>query len=84
MVGFVVGFGDEGVSRKGSGLTLGGVARGGGGGLVSVGSSAFRESALGEATARAVDALAGELAERRGRFARQERCAGGARVCDDG
>ena len=54
----------EGVSRKGAGVTLGGIARGAGG-IVSVGSGAFRESALGEATDRAVAELAARIAERR-------------------
>lgn len=54
----------EGVSHKGSGLTLGAIAKGTGG-IVSVGSSAFRESALGEATERAVAQLAERLTERR-------------------
>lgn len=55
----------QGISRKGSGVTLGAIVRGGGG-IFSVGSSAFRESALGEATGRAVEELAGKLVERRG------------------
>ena len=50
----------EGVSHRGSGLTLGAIARGGGG-VVLLGSSAFRESALGEATERAVADLAERL-----------------------
>ena len=54
----------QGVSRKGAGVTLGGIARGGGG-VVSVGSGAFRESALGQATDRAVGTLAERMMERR-------------------
>jgi len=61
----------DGVSRRGSGLTLGGIVRGGGG-IVSVGSKAFRESALGEATDRAVADLARQIAGQKGRLAERE------------
>lgn len=61
----------EGRSRRGAGVTLGGIVNGGGG-LVSFGSKSFRESALGQATDRAVDGLARQLVERRAGLADRE------------
>jgi curli biogenesis system outer membrane secretion channel CsgG len=54
----------SGTSRKGGGILLGGIGGGVGGG-VAIGSSEFRASALGEATERAVEALAGAITAKR-------------------
>lgn len=56
-----------GVSRKGGSILIGGVSGGVGGG-VGIGSSAFRTSALGEATERAVDALVRDVVAKQGRL----------------
>ena len=57
----------SGVSTKGGGILVAG-AGGGLGGGVAVGSSEFRESALGEATQRAVESLAQALVAQRARM----------------
>jgi len=57
----------NGISTKGGGVLIGGVGGGVGGG-VAVTSSEFRESALGEATGRAVEALAAQIASKRDRL----------------
>jgi curli biogenesis system outer membrane secretion channel CsgG len=56
-----------GVSTKGGSVLIGGISGGIGGG-VAIGSSEFRTSALGEATERAVDALARDIAAKQGRL----------------
>ncbi len=53
-----------GTSTKGGSILIAGVGGGVGGG-VAIGSSEFRASALGEATQRAIDALAGAIAAKR-------------------
>jgi curli biogenesis system outer membrane secretion channel CsgG len=53
-----------GTSTKGGSILIGGVGGGVGGG-VAIGSSEFRASALGEATERAIDALAGAIVAKR-------------------
>ena len=61
IIAVVRGIGD---SRKGGSLTLGGLG-GGAGGIATVGSDAWRNSALGEATERAVAQLGERLGEQR-------------------
>jgi curli biogenesis system outer membrane secretion channel CsgG len=53
-----------GTSTKGGSVLIGGIGGGVGGG-VAIGSGEFRASALGEATERAIDALAGAIAAKR-------------------
>jgi len=57
----------NGISTKGGGILVGGVGGGIGGGI-AVTSSEFRESALGEATGRAVEAVAAQIASKRDRL----------------
>lgn len=57
----------SGVSTKGGGILVAGVGGGLGGG-VAVGSNEFRESALGEATQKAVEGLAQALVAQRARM----------------
>jgi curli biogenesis system outer membrane secretion channel CsgG len=56
-----------GSSKKGGSLTLGGIG-GGVGGIATVGSDAWRNSAFGDATERAVEQLAARLVEQRARM----------------
>ncbi len=57
----------NGLSTKGGGILIGGIGGGIGGG-VAITSSEFRESALGEATGRAIEMLAAQIAAKRNRL----------------